>query len=116
MKLRLTQDNDPEYFNLLMSCSGPLEQLLLHSVGSTMPNVNPTIMSRLVVPVPPLSEQRSIVAEVSQIILRANRMKNSIASVVDLLTEYRSALISAAVTGQVDVRNYRPQEAAALCQ
>ena len=32
------------------------------------------------------------------------------------LQEYRSALISAAVTGQIDVRSYRPPEAAALCQ
>jgi|SRR5579864_226513 len=32
------------------------------------------------------------------------------------LRELRSALISAAVTGQIDVRNYRSQEAAALCQ
>ena len=31
---------------------------------------------------------------------------------LDLLYERRSALISAAVTGQIDVRNYRPKEIA----
>jgi type I restriction enzyme S subunit len=35
---------------------------------------------------------------------------------VEFLKERRSALISAAVTGQIDVRNYRSQEAAAVCQ
>ena len=32
--------------------------------------------------------------------------------VIDLLKERRSALISAAVTGQIDVRNYQPEETA----
>lgn len=35
---------------------------------------------------------------------------------INKLIEYRSALVSAAIAGQIDVSNYRPQEAAALCQ
>jgi type I restriction enzyme S subunit len=33
-----------------------------------------------------------------------------------LLQERRAALISAAVTGKIDVRNYSSQEASAVCQ
>jgi type I restriction enzyme S subunit len=35
---------------------------------------------------------------------------------VEFLNERRSALITAAVTGQIDVRNYRPQEDSTVCQ
>ena len=116
MKLRLKPGHDPQYLNLLMATPGPQEQLLLHSVGSTMPNINPTIMSRLVVPVPPQNDRTAIVNEVTEIRRTAQKLKEKIDSAIEYLVEYRSALISAAVTGQIDVRNYRPQEAAALCQ
>jgi hypothetical protein len=35
---------------------------------------------------------------------------------IELLQERRAALISAAVTGHFDVRDFRPQEASAVCQ
>ena len=67
----------------------------------------------LVVPLPPLDEQVRI-ADATQ--RRAAEIDGLIASVeaaVDQIREYRSALITAAVTGQIDVRTYRrdPEEA-----
>ena len=56
-------------------------------------------------PVPPLDEQRAIIAyinkkcaEISQTISRAERE-------IELMREYRTRLISDVVTGQIDVRN-----------
>lgn len=62
--------------------------------------------------VPDLKAQESI----AQAVHRRNRLVLETSEQIRQLREYRSALISAAVTGQIDVRNYRPQEAAALCQ
>lgn len=113
MKVRLKAGHCPEYFNLLMGAAGPLDQLLLASVGSTMPNINPTILARLLVPVPPGQEQSEIVTEVASIRNRANKLKMQVKAGIDSLRKYRSALISATVTGQIDVRNYRAQGVAA---
>ena len=65
------------------------------------------------IPVPDLQTQEKI-AKVVQ--LRGVDLSRETTKQVRYLQEYRSAFISAAVTGQIDVRNYRPQEAAALCQ
>ena len=71
---------------------------------------------QILTPVPPLDEQQVIVDAVER--ETGGQLKGSrlLEMSVSKLAEYRSALISAAVTGQIDVRNYRPQEAAALCQ
>jgi type I restriction enzyme S subunit len=68
------------------------------------------------IPVPPIAEQRAIVNYLDRQIKTISRLSAEIASAAVRVLEYRSALISAAVTGQIDVRNYRPQEAAAVCQ
>lgn len=66
-------------------------------------------------PVPPIREQQQIAEFICSENARIDSLNLGAASSIELLQERRSALISAAVTGQIDVRNYRPQEAAALC-
>ncbi|VWC34606.1 type I restriction enzyme specificity protein [Burkholderia pseudomultivorans] len=57
-------------------------------------------------PIPPLDEQADIAKFVEQEITRLDGLKAEAARAIDLLTERRSALISAAVTGKIDVREY----------
>ena len=52
---------------------------------------------------------------VSRLTSQTDAIAEQIKDQLELLVEYRSSLISSAVTGQIDVRTYRPQEAAALC-
>lgn len=68
--------------------------------------------------VPPLSEQLSIVAAIGEKKILFDAAISKARSFITLLQEHRSALISAAVTGKIDVRgwqkpNTEPQEAAA---
>jgi type I restriction enzyme S subunit len=64
------------------------------------------VFKSIMLPVPPLEEQRSIteylvakICEVEAMLVEADRL-------IGLLQERRTALISAAVTGKIDVRNY----------
>ena len=59
----------------------------------------------LVTAVPPLEEQEAIVDHVATIESRAERMARAVREAIERLREYRSALISAAVTGKIDVRD-----------
>ena len=68
------------------------------------------------VPVPPLEEQRSIVNHLDRKLENLRALSERNRDAMTRIVEYRSTLISAAVTGQIDVRNYGPQEAAVLCQ
>ena len=82
------------------------ELLKLESVGSTMDNLNTEILSRIHVPVPPLKEQLAIVAFLDCETTKLDTLTTEAQRAIELLKERRSALISAAVTGKIDVRTF----------
>ena len=55
-------------------------------------------------PVPPANEQAEIMGHVSAEVRRLNELAREAESLISLATERRSGLISAAVTGKIDVR------------
>jgi type I restriction enzyme S subunit len=58
--------------------------------------------------VPPVTEQKRIIAFIGDCVTETDRLGEQIRIAIERLREYRSALISAAVTGRIDVRNYPP--------
>jgi type I restriction enzyme S subunit len=62
---------------------------------------------------PPLDEQISIAEHLLQVCGQLNELESEAQSLVGTLQERRSALISAAVTGQIDVRGLAPEAEAA---
>ena len=79
-------------------------QIDLVKYGSAQKQFNIAHAIEFTVPVPPLEEQKQI----SEFIHSKNRlidkMKTSISEKINHLNEYRTALISAAVTGKIDLR------------
>lgn len=61
-------------------------------------------------PCPPLPEQRVIVEHVKQALSAFGSLEKEAEAVIGILNERRSALISAAVTGQIDVRGLAPAQ------
>jgi len=57
------------------------------------------------VPIPPLAEQSKIVAGLTEQLGELGALTAEAQRAIDLLQERRTALISAAVTGQIDVHN-----------
>ena len=58
----------------------------------------------LVTAVPPIEEQYAIAAHVDQIESQSSRIIETVAVAIERLLEYRTGLITAAVTGKIDVR------------
>jgi type I restriction enzyme, S subunit len=71
---------------------------------------------RVKLPFPSIDEQRRIAELLNLEISKNTAVIAKTETAISRLLEYRSALISAAVTGEIDVCNYRPKEAAVLCQ
>jgi type I restriction enzyme, S subunit len=69
-------------------------------------------LGELRVPLPPRAEQDAIMERISSHAESCNTLAFKAASAISLLQERRSALISAAVTGQIDVRGLAGSEAA----
>lgn len=78
---------------------------LLRDVRSnTQANLNASQVGSLWVPMPPLEEQRRIAADLDAQTEKLDTMLAETERFIELARERRSALISAAVTGQIDVR------------
>lgn len=72
--------------------------------GSTKGAITCEQIAELPIPVPPLEEQQAIADHIDKVLDRINRIADKATNAIERLTEYRSALITAAVTGQIDVR------------
>ena len=84
--------------------SGPARQQFGEGAeGALQQHFNVETAGNLVVPVPPLAEQNQIMAWLNKELARANRAVDLELRQTTLLREYRQALITAAVTGQLDV-------------
>jgi type I restriction enzyme S subunit len=96
------------YFSLVFRTSAYKTESDRHSHG-IVPDRNRLYwdgFKQILCPHPPYDEQLAILQAVDGEIERLTRNSRLIQATVDRLTEYRSALISAAVTGQLDVRKH----------
>ena len=73
-------------------------------IQATIQNVSAERYASLTLPVPPLSEQGAIVAFLERETERVTELVGHTEAAIERLQEYRTALITAAVTGKVDVR------------
>jgi type I restriction enzyme S subunit len=69
-----------------------------------MPKVNRETLNELRLPVPPLIDQLAIVDFLDRETAKIDGMVAKVGTAIDRLQEYRTALITAAVTGKIDVR------------
>ena len=76
-----------------------------YSVSAAQPGISVEMISRLKIPYPPIEEQEEIAGYISRNISENQQLINVTQQTIERLTEYRTALITAAVTGKIDVRN-----------
>lgn len=104
IRIRVNQLVSPVYLTMLMRSSVVFEQFSLWSRGGTMDVINIGTLSGIVLSVPPASEQQAIIRYVEHEAGRIDALVNKTERSIELLKERRSALITAAVTGQIDLR------------
>jgi type I restriction enzyme S subunit len=85
----------------------------LDTVGATSPHVNVGTIRNSALPEPPLEEQAFIADSVAKQAAHYDSLVHQCQQSSCLLSERRSALISAAVTGHIDVRGLVPEAEAA---
>ena len=77
---------------------------VLESLRVAMPKINRESLKPIPLLLPPTAEQRSIVVHIEHETAKLDTLTREAQRAIDLLQERRTALISAAVTGQIDVR------------
>lgn len=96
----------PAYLYLLLQSTYARSWLDRESVGSTMPNLNESLIGRLPVAIcPSTEEQNQLIRKLQKELDRVYALMLRTEVSVNLLKERRSAFITAAVTGQIDLRS-----------
>ncbi|PUB84402.1 MAG: restriction endonuclease subunit S [gamma proteobacterium symbiont of Ctena orbiculata] len=91
----------------LYALQGPLVQdfISMKSQGSTVGHLRVPDVYNMPILVPPIDEQKEIMKYVEKRDKSLTTLLKKVKVSLELLIEHRSALITAAVTGQIDVRN-----------
>ena len=97
--------NEPRFLCYMLRHIAPL--FLLNAVKSAVPGVDRNDIHPIKTAVPFHVEQRAIADYLDRETNKIDRMVEKIEAAIERLQEYRTALITAAVTGKIDVRNVR---------
>jgi len=99
----ICEDNlNPEYLlNVTKAMDQELDRL---TMGATISTVGMEDIKKLKMPLPPLEEQEEIVEYLNDELEKFEDSIEKIQEGIERLKEYRTALITEAVTGQIDVR------------
>jgi type I restriction enzyme, S subunit len=100
------------YLHAVLRSPVVVEQITQLMIGSTFKRINVEEIRGLMIPMPPSAEQSDIAGRIASVAGEIDCLAVEAVRTVALLQERRSALISAAVTGQIDVRGLTGSEAA----
>ena len=109
----LARPHDPSFYSFYLNSTVAQSYFSVEGWGTAQTNISVPILKSLPIPIPPAAQQQSIAEYVGGVSREVDELIALADAMVALLAERRSALISAAVTGKIDVRNYQPQETAA---
>ena len=94
----------PSYLVHLLSSKTHLDNMETLGRGSTMLRISRKTLGNVRFAIPPLDEQVSIADYLNSVVSELNSTITSQGQMIELLKERRSAIITQAVTGQIDVR------------
>ena len=92
------------FISYVLSEQGFIEAIMARSVGVSYPAINASEIGMLSIPLPPLHQQRAIADFLDHKTAKIDELTTKIGVAIERLQEYRSALITAAVTGKIDMR------------
>lgn len=107
-RLRLAENIIPEMVSLYLSISVVREQIELSATGAShsMQNIGQDTIKELFYLLPPIDEAHNILKDVTESNTKFDSLISKAESAIQLMQERRTALISAAVTGKIDVRDW----------
>ncbi len=71
------------------------------TIGIAIPNVNASKLRKIEIPLPPLAEQKRVVANVEELLACVNVVRERLAKVKEILKRFRQAVLAAACSGRL---------------
>jgi len=102
--IRCSSRMNPYYVLYAMRSKYFQEMVSLSWSFGTQQNIGMGVIENLYLPIPPKHEQDAIVLKINSVLKKLTQLKEQSVRGINLLKEHRVSLISAAVTGKIDVR------------
>lgn len=77
------------------------QQLIELGKGGAQPNISQEIVRQTIIPLPPLAEQKRIVAKVEELLARVNEARERLVEVTAILKRFRQSILAAACSGRL---------------
>ena len=107
--IRPNESLSAEWLTAFTQCDQARSYFFLNSKQSTnLASISASNVMSLALPIPPAAEQKEILSVLNEGRVVHEELVNLATSTVEFLKERRSGLISAAVTGKIDVRSWQP--------
>ena len=94
------------WLKFVMESTQVFSQLEVGSLGAAVRGINICDLKKVYLPVPPQKEMDEIALYIDALLSKMDELSFDCDKQIKLLQERRTALISAAVTGKIDVRNW----------
>ncbi|MBA3423068.1 MAG: restriction endonuclease subunit S [Rubrobacter sp.] len=93
----------PRWLAYSMFSPSSRDQLLGEQYGGTKQQLSLDELAELIIRVPPREQQEELISRLDQQVATVDRLRAKLQHQIELLTEHRQALITAAVTGGLEV-------------
>lgn len=105
---RVSDDVDPGFLGIYLKSDAAFHAMQATNKDNILSSVKVSDFVQHKMPLPPRDEQLAIVGSVLEEVTRLEVLQQEAESLCTTLLERRSALISATVTGKIDVRGWQP--------
>ena len=96
----------PKFLLAVFNSSHFYDALVLNWSYGTQQNIGMGVLSNIEIPCPPLKEQTEIIQYLDAQNTKFDKLIGTQSQLIEKLKEYRSSIISHAVTGKIDVREF----------
>jgi len=103
---RPNQKTESSFLFYTMISSWFIEMVDSSTYGAKMPRASSEFVNEMFICFPPLEEQKTIYKELDTILQHFKTLTDKANKAIELMKERKTALISAAVTGKIDVRDF----------
>ena len=104
----------PEFVKYFFESGYYWSQILCNSVGIGQPNVNGTILANLMLPIPPIKEQKRIVKELTKWLRIIDKIDRGKESLQDSIKHAKSKILDLAIHGKLVPQNPNDEPAVEL--
>lgn len=114
MFLRLKKENYPYFYALYIASQQCIQYLERNAMGTTMKNLNEKIIKKVPIPLPTLSEQQRIVAEIEKRFVVADELEKAVNEGLEKADKLKQSILKKAFEGKLAPQNPNDEPASVL--